>query len=310
VAHISDSRSLEHDTALLWRAIANVHRGRFSKGLENLEKPLALVPRKIAGTSSSGTTDAPCIGPSFRARSRSDLASLICQRSTRRHRARNPRLRLPRHQLDEADDLNRLLGLSPGRRLLDIGAGAGWPGLYMAKSSGCDVTLIDPDAERIALACARAVEDNLEGDWAADVGDGASLPYEDATFDAIGHSDALCCMSDKHGVLTECCRVAKSDAHMAFSVIAAESGLGDTAYRRALDHGPDLMATEDDYPTKLRTTGWYIVRHDDMTQAFLIATQRQLQSGDGREEKWKGRIAALNDGLLRRDLFVVAPADQ
>jgi ubiquinone/menaquinone biosynthesis C-methylase UbiE len=180
----------------------------------------------------------------------------------------------------------------------------------MAKSSGCDVTLIDPDAERIALACARAIEDDLEGDWTADVGDGASLPYEDATFDAIGHSDVLCCLSDKRSVLTECRRVARSDAHMAFSVIAAESGLGDTAYRRALDHGPDLMATEEDYPTMLRTTGWHIVRHDDMTQAFLIATQRQLQSGDGREEKWKCRIAALKDGLLRRDLFVVAPADQ
>ena len=39
--------------------------------------------------------------------------------------------------VDEARRIIPLLGLRPGRRLLDIGAGSGWPGLYLAGQTGC-----------------------------------------------------------------------------------------------------------------------------------------------------------------------------
>ena len=34
--------------------------------------------------------------------------------------------------IDQADRLARLLGLGPGKLLVDIGSGAGWPGAYLA----------------------------------------------------------------------------------------------------------------------------------------------------------------------------------
>jgi protein-L-isoaspartate O-methyltransferase len=40
-------------------------------------------------------------------------------------------------------NFNSLLGLDPTVRLLDVGAGSGWPALYLAKISGCDVTMSD-----------------------------------------------------------------------------------------------------------------------------------------------------------------------
>ena len=43
----------------------------------------------------------------------------------------------------EADDLITMLDLRPGSHLLDLGAGSGWPALYVAKMSGCAVTLVD-----------------------------------------------------------------------------------------------------------------------------------------------------------------------
>ena len=42
---------------------------------------------------------------------------------------------------EETERLSALLELRPGRRLLDVGAGSGWPGLYMAGTSGCDIVL-------------------------------------------------------------------------------------------------------------------------------------------------------------------------
>ena len=44
---------------------------------------------------------------------------------------------------DQADDLAVHLQLRPGDRLADIGAGSGWPGLYLADKTGCQVVGTD-----------------------------------------------------------------------------------------------------------------------------------------------------------------------
>ena len=65
-----------------------------------------------------------------------------------------------------------------------------------------------------------------------------------------------------------------------------------------------------DYRSLLERVGWRVVEYRDLTPEFLAATQRQLATRDGREDKWISRIAALKDGLLRRELFVAAPVRQ
>ena len=42
----------------------------------------------------------------------------------------------------EARPAGELLQLGPGKRLLEVGAGSGWPGLYLAGTTGCDVILV------------------------------------------------------------------------------------------------------------------------------------------------------------------------
>jgi hypothetical protein len=43
----------------------------------------------------------------------------------------------------QPDQLAAGLGLSAGDRLLDLGTGRGWPGLYLAARTGCRVVLAD-----------------------------------------------------------------------------------------------------------------------------------------------------------------------
>jgi hypothetical protein len=43
----------------------------------------------------------------------------------------------------QADTLAHGLGLSAADRLLDLGTGRGWPGLYLATTSGCRVVVTD-----------------------------------------------------------------------------------------------------------------------------------------------------------------------
>jgi SAM-dependent methyltransferase len=94
--------------------------------------------------------------------------------------------------MDQADHLGRVLQLGPGRRLLDLGAGRGWPGLYLAVSTGCDVVLNDIPHEGLRLAMARAHSERASERAAAVVSNARTLPFRPSIFDAIVHTDVLC----------------------------------------------------------------------------------------------------------------------
>jgi cyclopropane fatty-acyl-phospholipid synthase-like methyltransferase len=90
----------------------------------------------------------------------------------------------------QADVMARLLELGPGKVLLDIGSGAGWPGIYLARSTGAGVVLTDIPFEGLRVASRRMRQDGVGGGVVAASGD--SLPFMDATFDAVTSSDVFC----------------------------------------------------------------------------------------------------------------------
>jgi SAM-dependent methyltransferase len=93
---------------------------------------------------------------------------------------------------DQADELGRVLELDPGRVLLDIGAGCGWPGLYLAQKHRCAVISLDPVAEGVAVARTRALADGCETRAWAVQGAAEHLPIRPRSVDAVVHSDVLC----------------------------------------------------------------------------------------------------------------------
>ena len=90
---------------------------------------------------------------------------------------------------EQADELAAILQLGPGSILLDIGSGAGWPGNYLAASTGCKAILTDPVEEGMWAAAARSQRDS--SDTAPVVASGTSPPFPDDTFDASTSSDAF-----------------------------------------------------------------------------------------------------------------------
>jgi len=81
------------------------------------------------------------------------------------------------HALDELD-------LSPGDRLIDVGAGAGGAAL-MAAACGADVVAIDASPHMVARIVARANDaPGIAGRVHADVMDGMALGLADGSFDA------------------------------------------------------------------------------------------------------------------------------
>ncbi len=223
----------------------------------------------------------------------------------------------------EAEQIAALAGLQPGLRLLDLGAGSGWPGLYLAEMSGCDVALVDLPLAGLRIAAARAGRDRMRGSCWAIVADAAFPPFPDGSFDAISHSDLLCCLRQKRAVLEACRRAIRNEGRMVFTVISVAPGLSPGEYRRAVENGPEFIESETDYPTLLGQTGWAIVDRRDITPDYAASCRRQLQADTERKDAlraligasefaerqadWRSKVAAIDDGLLRRELFVATP---
>jgi protein-L-isoaspartate O-methyltransferase len=94
--------------------------------------------------------------------------------------------------LEQVDLMGDLLDLGPSDVLLDLGSGCGWPGLYLATTTGCAVLSIDPVAEGSRTARKRASADGIgDRSWGL-IGDGAALPVRAGSIDAITHVDVMC----------------------------------------------------------------------------------------------------------------------
>jgi ubiquinone/menaquinone biosynthesis C-methylase UbiE len=121
------------------------------------------------------------------------------------------------------------------------------------------------------------------------VAEGSRLPFRDGSFDAVSHSEVLCCLEDKRGVLEACRRVIRDDGRMVFIVIWITPGLSRTDHKRALEAAPSFAESETDYPTLLEQTNWTVTDCLDVSESYGTST------------------SAVKEGLLRRDLFVATP---
>jgi hypothetical protein len=91
----------------------------------------------------------------------------------------------------QADLLGERLGLTDEKRLLDVGTGRGWPGLYLARQTGCEVVLTDLPIEGLQIAIRRGAREDVRCLGGAS-SSARYLPFRAASFDALVHTDVLC----------------------------------------------------------------------------------------------------------------------
>ena len=94
--------------------------------------------------------------------------------------------------VEQADELGRRLDLGPGRVLLDVGTGRGWPGLYLAARTGCSLVGTDLPFEALKVALRRARFEGVDGRVSFVVASANDLPFRRCSFDAVVHTDVLC----------------------------------------------------------------------------------------------------------------------
>jgi SAM-dependent methyltransferase len=217
--------------------------------------------------------------------------------------------------LAQAGLLVELLGLESGSRLLEIGAGAGWPGLMLAQLSGCRAVLSDLPIEGLSLARSRAAVAGLNRVWYV-AANGGFLPFAPWSFDAVSHSDVLCCLSDKLAVLRASRRVLRAGGRLAFFVI--EPADADNPPPHGV--GPLFVAIPRPYRELLAEAGFGDIEYRDVTPEYRetaarwLSESRALESGlraalgagtfEGRLAEQVSDLAAVDAGVLRRSLYI------
>jgi ubiquinone/menaquinone biosynthesis C-methylase UbiE len=225
----------------------------------------------------------------------------------------------------QAGLLARVLKLGPGVRLLDLGAGRGWPGLYLAASTGCEVVLADVPVEGLVPAMARAGRERLSGRAVAVAASARRLPFRPTVFDAIVHTDVLCCLRPKLSVLRACHRVLRPGGRTAFFTIHPAAGLSPAGRRRASRDGPVAVATPRRYWQMLESAGFTKVTQLDCTEEFATVARAWIAQWDNhraslvsalgeqaveeRQADRRAELRAIEDGILSRSLFTAAGED-
>ncbi len=224
----------------------------------------------------------------------------------------------------EAERVADMLGVGPGDRLLEVGAGAGWPALYLAERSGCDLVLSDIPYLGLGAALGRAKNDGIADRCLAAAADGGRLPFRDAAFDAVSHADVLCCLPGKFETLAETRRIVRAGGRTVFSVIFIPAGLTGATYERAATAAPPFAESDEAYPAMVERAGWKITEQIDLTGQYLdsarITVAAEEEHGEAlrqvhgeadfaaRLERRKLLVAIIEEGLASRELFAAEAA--
>jgi SAM-dependent methyltransferase len=165
----------------------------------------------------------------------------------------------------------------------------------------------------------RAEQDGLANSVSTVAASGAALPFGDATFDVITHSDVLCCLPEKIEMLRECRRVIKDNAISLFSVIWIPAGLSPDDHDRAIEAGPPFIDAPGDYADLLQETGWQLIERTNVTSDYrqsLVTLVDALQNDSellealGEEkvnesrERRQEQVDSIDAGLLKREIFL------
>src|SRR5580704_6323232 len=127
---------------------------------------------------------------------------------------------------DEYRGFFRRLALCAGDHVLDVGCGSGGPALFLAREIGCRVTGIDVDEAGIRagenLARQFGVADAVSF-RRADVAE--TLPFAEATFDALVCMDALCHFPNRSRLFAEWRRILRPGGRLLVTDPVVVTGL-------------------------------------------------------------------------------------
>ena len=93
--------------------------------------------------------------------------------------------------VEQAVELSLTLGLTERSRLLEVGAGQGWPGWYIAQSIGCNLVSTDVPQEALREARSSSIGRRHQERQSVVGADARTLPFRSGSFEGIVHADVF-----------------------------------------------------------------------------------------------------------------------
>lgn len=177
----------------------------------------------------------------------------------------------------------KTLGLEPGMRLLDVGAGIGGPARYFAEAYGCDVVGVDLSADYVRCANALTRRCGLADRVVFKEASALSLPFEDGSFDVATLIHVGMNIPDKKRLFSDMRRVLRPDAPLGVYDVM-RTGDGDLAYPVPWARSADTSFVErpESYRRLLREAGFEIAAERDR-RAFSLALWHQMRERVAKE---------------------------
>lgn len=160
------------------------------------------------------------VGDGYGTKYASNIESSIRQRLRREAHGANFPVEADPHShltLTELHAIARDLRVGPGQHVIDLGCGAGGPGLWVARETGATLLGIDLSSIGIARALEHAKAFGVADRATFQVADMVATGLADASFDAAMSVDVLWSVPDLLAALCEIARILKPGARFAFT---------------------------------------------------------------------------------------------
>ena len=191
--------------------------------------------------------------------------------------------------LAEAREFFRRLGLSPGRRALEVACGSGGMTCRMAVETGATCIGVDINPHAIEASEATARSQKLEGRVSFQLADaGRPLPFPDESFDAVFCNDSINHFPGRAGGFRDWHRVLRPGGRLLFTDPVVVTGEVTNEELRARSSIGFFLFTPAGYNEKLLTESGFEVREvRDVTEGTASISR-----------KWRDARAAHRAALV------------
>jgi len=181
---------------------------------------------------------------------------------------------------DECRTFCAWLQLEATSQVLEVCCGAGGPALFIARTTGAQVTGVDINAHGIAAGNAMAHAQQLETRVHFEQADASGpLPFAEASFDALLCIDAINHLPDRLQVLREWRRLVKAGGQILFTdpiTVTGTVSSEEIAIRSAI--GYQLFVPPGEDARLIEQAGLQLERQEDVTEHLTLISQRRYEA--------------------------------
>ncbi|XP_069750218.1 phosphoethanolamine methyltransferase isoform X2 [Narcine bancroftii] len=169
----------------------------------------------------------------------------------------------------------KMLNLSPGQSVLDVGCGIGGGDFYMAKNYGVEVLGVDLSSNMVEIAMERAVSENTSL-VQFEIGDATKRVFLENSFDVIYSRDTILHIADKVDLLRNLYRWLKPGGKLLITDYCCGERPWSSQFQDYVEQRGYILYTVERYQQMLQEVGLVRVRGEDRTTQFVDVLQAEL----------------------------------